>query len=46
MKNDELLKVGTVFAVVLVLAALGNTGLLPAFTAWIAKVITAGLVSG
>ncbi len=46
MKNNGLFKIGAAFAVVLVLALLGKAGLLPAFTAWLSKIITAALVPG
>lgn len=46
MNKDQLFKLGAVFIVVLVLALLGKAGLLPAFTAWLSKIITAALVPG
>lgn len=46
MNRDQLFKLAAVFAVVLVLALLGKAGLLPAFTAWLSKIITAALVPG
>lgn len=46
MHSNELLKLGAAVALTLLLAMLAKAGLLPAFTAWLVKIVTAALVPG